>query len=269
MVIPGFMILLFITSFLGYKWTINEMAVDSSVFWIITATLSYSLGIVNEVISRKIWAGLRNNINMINAQLKKLKDEIGTSYNLPTHNNKLDAPSNFSYMCKCVLGIITLIGITEMLLDKLIPITDSKQASTLLICFFAMLVAILAGLSILSEYERTAQTKDAKDLLNKYYDCYYKVSSNQYHSGISTIESQVAFLQNISIPIFLFAALPCSKYSSTFVDVTYISDDFWYYRIKGLFILLLVIILYAVYKRIEKIYYLVWSDNEYLKRINR
>lgn len=97
-----------------------------------------------------------------------------------------------------------------MLLDKLIPITDSKQASTLLICFFAMLVAILAGLSILSEYERTAQTKDAKDLLNKYYDCYYKVSSNQYHSGISTIESQVAFLQNISIPIFLFAALPCS-----------------------------------------------------------
>lgn len=82
MVIPGFMILLFITSFLGYKWTINEMAVDSSVFWIIAATLSYSLGIVNEVISRKIWAGLRNNINMINAQLKKLKDEIGTSYNL-------------------------------------------------------------------------------------------------------------------------------------------------------------------------------------------
>ena len=33
MVIPGFTILLFITSLMGYKWTVNEMNVDSTVFW--------------------------------------------------------------------------------------------------------------------------------------------------------------------------------------------------------------------------------------------
>lgn len=38
-------------------------------------------------------------------------------------------------------------------------------------------------------------------------------------------------------------------------------------NINGLLILLLVLILYTVYRRVEKIYYLIWSDYEYLKRI--
>lgn len=92
MVIPGFTILLFITSLMGYKWTVNEMNVDSTVFWIVAATLSYCLGIVNEVISRQLWAGLRNNPYMINDQLKKIKNEIGTNYNLPTVRKNLDPP---------------------------------------------------------------------------------------------------------------------------------------------------------------------------------
>ena len=41
MVIPGFTILLFITSILGYQWTINDGMVNSTIFWIVAATLSY------------------------------------------------------------------------------------------------------------------------------------------------------------------------------------------------------------------------------------
>lgn len=52
MVIPGFTTLLYITSLMGYKWTVNELNVDSTVFWIVAATLSYCLGIINKVISK-------------------------------------------------------------------------------------------------------------------------------------------------------------------------------------------------------------------------
>ena len=48
MVIPGFTILLFITSILGYQWTINDGMVNSTIFWIVAATLSYCLGIINK-----------------------------------------------------------------------------------------------------------------------------------------------------------------------------------------------------------------------------
>ena len=267
MVIPGFTILLFITSLMGYKWTVNEMNVDSTVFWIVAATLSYCLGIINEVISKQLWAGLRNNPNMINDQLKKIKNEIGTYSNLPTSKQNLESPSCSCYMCKCILGTIVFVGFAEMVIYKLISINDVQHASTLLICFFSMLVAILVGLSLLTYCENTAHTYDAKDLINKYYISYYKVSSNEFHSGTSTIESQVAFLQNMSIPIFLFAVLPTSKYAATFDYFTDFPNEFWYYNIKGLLILLLVLILYTVYRRIEKIYYLIWSDCEYLKRI--
>lgn len=267
MVIPGFTILLFITSLMGYKWTVNEMNVDSTVFWIVAATLSYCLGIVNEVISRQLWAELRNNPYMINDQLKKIKNEIGTNYNLPTVRKNLEPPFCCCYMCKCILATLVFIGFTEMAIDKLISINDAQHASTLLIYFFLLLVAILVMLSLLTYYENNAQTNDAKELINKYYEFYYKVSSNEFHSGTSTIESQVAFLQNMSIPIFLFAVLPTSKYATTFDYFTDFPNDFWYYNIKGLLILLLVLILYTVYRRIEKIYYLIWSDYEYLKRI--
>ena len=82
MVIPGFTILLFITSILGYQWTINDGMVNSTIFWIVAATLSYCLGIINEVISKQLWTGLRNNPHIIYDQLKKLKNEIGTYSNL-------------------------------------------------------------------------------------------------------------------------------------------------------------------------------------------
>lgn len=267
MVIPGFTILLFITSILGYQWTINDGMVNSTIFWIVAATLSYCLGIINEVISKQLWTGLRNNPHIIYDQLKKLKNEIGTYSNLPAGKMNLEIPSCSCYMCKCILGTIVFVGFAEMIIDKLISINDIQHASTLLICFFSMLVAILVVLSLLTYYENNALTNDAKELIDKYYESYYKVSSNQFHSGISTIESQVAFLQNMSTPIFLFAVLPTSKYATTFDYFTDFPNDFWHYNIKGLLILLFVLILYTVYRRIEKIYYLIWSDYEYLKRL--
>ena len=252
MVIPGFTILLFITSILGYQWTINDGMVNSTIFWIVAATLSYCLGIINEVISKQLWTGLRNNPHIIYDQLKKLKNEIGTYSNLPAGKMNLEIPSCSCYMCKCILGTIVFVGFAEMIIDKLISINDIQHASTLLICFFSMLVAILVVLSLLTYYENNALTNDAKELIDKYYESYYKVSSNQFHSGISTIESQVAFLQNMSTPIFLFAVLPTSKYATTFDYFTDFPNDFWYYNIKGLLILLFVLILYTVYRTIQR-----------------
>ena len=188
MVIPGFTILLFITSILGYQWTINDGMVNSTIFWIVAATLSYCLGIINEVISKQLWTGLRNNPHIIYDQLKKLKNEIGTYSNLPAGKMNLEIPSCSCYMCKCILGTIVFVGFAEMIIDKLISINDIQHASTLLICFFSMLVAILVVLSLLTYYENNALTNDAKELIDKYYESYYKVSSNQFHSGISTIE---------------------------------------------------------------------------------
>lgn len=141
MVIPGFTILLFITSILGYQWTINDGMVNSTIFWIVAATLSYCLGIINKVISKQLWTGLRNNPHIIYDQLKKLKNEIGTYSNLPAGKMNLEIPSCSCYMCKCILGTIVFVGFAEMIIDKLISINDIQHASTLLICFFFLHVS--------------------------------------------------------------------------------------------------------------------------------
>lgn len=105
-------------------------------------------------------------------------------------------------------------------------------------------------------------------LLDFYYEAYYYDQKNNSNYSVSYIEGQVAFLENMFIPISLFVTLPFSKYSDCFgFLITYPNDKF-YIIVIILLLMMLAASIYVIYRRIEKIHYLVWSDYEYLKRIN-
>lgn len=100
MVIPGFTILLFLTSLLGYTWNYYSCMVNPAVFWIVAIALSYIIGLVNESFCRKLWSGLRNNVSNINKQLKVINDEIGETKYLPKYDMSLKNYSCCSFICQ-------------------------------------------------------------------------------------------------------------------------------------------------------------------------
>ena len=258
MVIPGFTILLFITSFLEQASINAQMNINPTALWIIAITLSYILGVINELISKQVWGGLRNNVNMINAQLKKIKDEIGTSYNLPAYNTKLESPSTLQFFCYTFMYCTAILGILFGFVRAINFSIEMNHPDTIALTTLALLFLLYY---IPLKINHLICNNQIKEITNTYYNSYYFVMKGQHVSGISIIESQVAFLQNMLIPVALFIVLPTGNYIKTFGNL----GDFCV--VRSLLAALAITMICVIYIRIEKIYYLVWSDYEYLKRI--
>ena len=261
MVIPGFTILLFITSLLGYQWTINDCMVNSTIFWIVAFTLSYFIGIINELISRNIWSELRNNTTIVASQLENINKEIGTPRYLPSIFENKKYTATLKNWFKHIASYFLLFGLIVISVN----IYCRCSCLTWLINFFVVIFEILV---VRYNYYFPRKEKGEVKLLDFYYEAYYYDQKNNSNYSVSYIEGQVAFLENMFIPISLFVTLPFSKYSDCFgFLITYPNDKF-YIIVIILLLMMLAASIYVIYRRIEKIHYLVWSDYEYLKRIN-
>ena len=260
MVIPGFTILLFITSLLGYQWTINDCMVNSTIFWIVAFTLSYFIGIINELISRNIWRELRNNTTIVASQLENINKEIGTPRYLPSIFENKKYTATLKNWFKHIALFFLLFGLIVISVN----IYCRCSCLTWLINLFVVIFEIIV---VRYNYYFPRKEKGEEKLLDFYYEAYYYDQKKNSNYSVSYIEGQVAFLENMFIPVNLFVTLPFGKYSDCFgFLITYPNDKF-YIIVIILLLMMLAASIYAIYRRIEKIHYLIWSDYEYLKRI--
>lgn len=266
MVIPGFTILLFLSSLLGHKWNYCSCVTNSMVFWIVVIALSYIIGLVNEFLCRNLWSGVRNNVSIINKQLKVIIDEIGEAKYLPKYNTNIKDYSCCSCMCLTSILGMAIIGILEVVAEKILCISSCRcyyNNLFILLLYFG----ILKGIAFIINHFHDKKSQ-SKKLLDHYYEAYYYVQKSTYNNTFSIIEGQVAFLQNMLIPISLFLILPLRIYSNSYGTPLFCNCDCFYCVVKVLLASLLALMIYTIHGRIAKIHYLVWSDYEYLKRIS-
>ncbi len=109
--------------------------------------------------------------------------------------------------------------------------------------------------------------KDNDNILRVlYYEQYYYVMKHRYNDDIPIMESQVAFMQNMLIPLalFLFVTPKCVLKWMTDVECCLYKSCFGW-----MLILLYVALIIAILVRQDKIVYRVKTDYMYLKQLEK
>lgn len=251
MVIPGGTILLFLSLSAGYNWKMNGDFVDSLIFYFIVVSLAYIIGIVNHVISSEMWKSLRNNPVLIRKGLEQLKNETGKNIsNLSIKNNARD------------IGIKFLV-IVPILLFCYIAFFGYILRSHQCCCVFCIGLILLCTIAIMFISFAIKESKEHdQELIDKYYNAYYGLEVKGKLGAISIIDNQIAFLENMAIPLFLFIFLPEEYWEALFPCITCNPSI---NCIKLLIILLCISMIYVVYNRAIKVHYLVWCNFHYYK----
>lgn len=230
MLIPGGMIFVYLSLYLGYQLRIDENVISSALGWTIALVISYLLGLVNHICTTYIWSEFRN-----------------TYLNL--------------YSCYIVpvlkiLMVYVFLGILGYIFQKMI-FCMSDGIAILLFIPIAFFIIMIIGESC--DYDE--KCKD--DYHKEYFSKYYYVMKCRYNDDITIMEGQVAFIQNMLFPITLFLLVPpqliCDK---LYAGVCFFKCEYWYFAL-----LMFVALIYTVFLRQKKIVERVLEDFEYLKQI--
>ena len=195
-----------------------------------------------------MWKYWRNNTEQIQKKLVSIIVEIRYASCLKRLIPVIPKNDTAKESCPIRIWIIGIMIIT----GGIMTFCDDLYLRVMCI---ALLVVIFFLLSVIKP-KRVLQ----REILDKYYTAYYYVKKNTYSNSISAIESQVAFMQSLIIPLFIFLATPLERIDYYLVGLK--ASD-----LKIAVYILLIILIICIPCRINKIYYLVWSDYEYLKRL--
>lgn len=233
---------------------------NNAFFWMFFFISSYLAGIVNHIVTSSLFKifHFQNCPKMLAYSYQKAKDQGYDSDNSAENSSNAEKPSCKSYIC---CGI-ALLGVFFGLLCCICSICKQKSPLIIVSAFFVFYIAVL-----LLELFKNRKGGNAwfKDLKNKYYERYYYVKKNGYGNDIEVIESQVAFLQSLILPILLILTSQCSprKLMTLFgPDCKYELSPCGFVAIT---LLTLAAIIVAIFLRQQKIYDRVWEDYHYLK----
>ena len=240
---------------------------NNAFFWVFFFISSYLAGIVNHIVTSSLFKffHFRNCPKMLADSHQKAINQGYVSDESAEKNSNEEKPSCKSHIC---CGI-ALLGVCFGLLCCICSICEQKSpliivSAFIVSAFFVFYIAVL-----LLELFKNRKGGNAKinDLKNKYYECYYYVKKNRYGNDIEVIESQVAFLQSLILPILLMLTSQCSprKLMTLFglEDKCEICPCFF----VAIILLTLIAIIAAIFLRQQKIYDRVWEDYYYLKQL--
>ena len=236
---------------------------SKGLFWVFFFIASYLAGIVNHIVTSSLFQ-LFNFQNCPVILNKSYQNAIAQSY-FPTESSD-ENPSGGKqcwfkrHICLIAIVIIGCIILCGLSLCKL------TSPPIIALTFFGIYIAILIAQLCTNFKCDKAKSSDLKD---KYYSCYYYVKKNGYGNDIEVIESQVAFLQSLILPILLMMATLWSSRD--------LATLFWpSYKCKTcpcLFIIIsvfaLLAIIAAIFLRQQKIYERVWEDYHYLTKLDK
>ena len=287
MIIPGGTILLFLQMLLlDVEFPMNEISLifkDSSAineisikrpdFWtgqniVVGLVLSYIIGIINHLLSTKLWDSFRNDPIMIKSKFNEVINGMPISYNLVKlyySSKEKESEKNIMYDCVCAsLWLLVAVWFVSQMFVSFSKMWSNNE-STLLFNVDIIIIVIIGLINF--AYPLFYTKKDDKILLDAYYEAYYFVAKNSKAFNVPFIESQVSFLQSMLLPLTLLLCLPNGGIERVFGLFLGVNESYNIFLLKVPFMVLWACIIPAVYSRQNKIYELVWYDYEYLKRL--
>ena len=269
MMIPGGTILLYLLLNMNYSLTIDESRINKELCWIIGIVVSYILGIINHQFTKLLWHVHRNNTDVILSTLLKTKNKHTKALDkLIVDVNKYNKNSDdiFSDQVKfsmCFIVLFAIIILTTTIVRK------SFRWDVCGIYVISMLLASLIIIILLYCVPKIKREND-EELLDKYYDAYTYVQQRGHIKDIPIIEGQVAFLQAMLIPLFLWATLDNDKLGNLINLSSYsckCCNSYCCCPLRCLIILICLLIFPVVFARMKEIYRIVWEYYEYVKRV--
>lgn len=278
MIIPGGTIILFLQYLLAsLPFPINAISTFLQSLWswqncLVILVLSYMVGLANHLLACQVWKRNRNDPKMIKGKLFEVISNMPLSFYLKylfhTEGNEITASqSQIKKIASTSLWIFFTIWFVSQLFVLASEVLFSKDVEFLLCEIDIVLVMVLCLMTLAIPLFYT-KTED-KALLDAYYEAYYYVQQNSERSNIPVIESQVAFLQSMLLPLLLMLCLPTYSVEKMFSIELGTNANYIVFMIKVFWASLCVSIIPIVFYRQNKIYELVWYDYEYLKRLEK
>lgn len=255
MFLPGMLILFFFTLVFGNSLMIEESKADKGFVWLLFFLGSYLIGIVNHVATSTLVSFLRfrNNPGMICSAYHNVLSYAGDS-KLVKLKDKMKFFRSSSICAKSLSVVVLIISFI------LVGILCRNKSDDL--CYLMILPFLLYSVLLLQHFCRMIKNKcyEEKQVLDNYYKAYYQVAAYRFSDDVFIIEGQVAFLQSMLIPVFLYAFIPDKILS--LLNISNLDTCLYIFGILDVILILCLVIFY----RQMKIYQIVWEGYAYLKR---
>ena len=108
MIVPGFIILLWGLSMCKLSWMQNTFEVDNSIIWAIWLIAAYLIGIINHVLTSRIWNKTRNSHDFLAETLQNTKKEIKDYKYLPQKEYSYTKQLHVTIPCIYLLAAIVV-----------------------------------------------------------------------------------------------------------------------------------------------------------------
>lgn len=237
---------------------------NNAFFWVFFFTSSYLAGIVNHIVTSSLFKffHFRNCPKMLADSHQKAINQGYVSDESAEKSSDAEKPSCNNHIC-CGTA---LLGVCFGLLCCTCSICKQYSPQIIVAAFFAFYLAVL--LMAFFNNRKGGNTTPDK-LKDEYYERYYYVKKNRYGNDIEVIESQVAFLQSLILPILLMLTSQCSPRKLMTLFGTDCKYELCPCGFVAITLLTLAAIIVAIILRQQKIYDRVWEDYYYLSKINK
>lgn len=205
--------------------------------------LTYIIGIANHIFTSILWKAFRNNEKLISSCFQAVQKQF-----MRTSESNLKVGENtalYHFVKYCFIFSIAIVILCSIF---------GTLLSAFPLCYTIIVIMVIISTLCLVCMQFHGNNK-RNNVLEKYYKAYYFVQQKSLNKDIPVMESQVAFLQAMSLPMALLATLDCE-------DTTDINCS-----TRILFFLVYISLFPMVYNRQKKIHTRVWEDYEFLKRI--
>jgi len=234
MLVPGGTLYIVMLLALGFDLSIDDSKISLTLAWVIALAFSYILGLINQTLTYLVWNPFRNNPQMIVCKDCKV---------IPFLNIVIRSPFVWLY----ILGAIFLLV---------------KNIHTSV--FYSIIIALILFCLLLICFLKRNKKQDSNNkIVKNYLIRYYYVATHRYRNDTFIIEGQIAFLQNMLIPLLSILALPNTSLNT----YCYNENSICVIRISLCCIIILSII--VIFFRQMKVYRCIMEDYMYLKRINK
>ena len=233
MLIPGFVVMSLVFIWPDTQKHVSLFACLSGIpYWCKTSLfliISYIAGIINSDLTEVIWHPFRNNSNDIHAW----GDAILKG---GTHKQTM----NYIFVMFMIYVIVTIVMLFML---------DSQPIFILILILTIVVIYSLLFIKKIS-YRIVPTVTD-------YYNKYYQVEKLRPQNGIKIIESQVALIKNLCLPLCLWVTviITNNKYCNLICDLFFLVTS------------LMIFIGCAVHRQ-SIVYRIVFEDYKYLKQNN-
>lgn len=262
MVIPGGAILLSLSLLFDGTWKMDTTFVSDEVAYCIVIVLSYIVGLANHVFSCHVWKMFRNNPLLLDKTFEEAVKHPNFKWLNALYPVRVEPSMKYSDLASHLLLVYVILFCISACAFNILYELFGKNDANIVVLVMVLSYLVILGLALYALNKNFCFAGFSHPIVCAYYDAYYFVANHRYNDDIFIMEGQVAFMQNMILPLSFLVLWPNRIWSNLGVV-----GDTRIFSAKLFVILLSLAICYCVYKRILKIHGLVWENYEFLKEL--